>query len=104
MNDNKNTIVSLYVVRAADGSYFAGFDPTLGKASFVSEAINGKLFTNKYDIKLRSDEMVVEISVDLSQVAVKISEPFRPHRRVQRANSSTLGNPPSPDWNPKSSY
>ena len=82
MQENNKTTVSLYVVKGVDGTFFAGFDASKGKSSFVAEAIAAKKFTNKYDIKLRPEESLVELSVDLSNSPVTISEPFRPHRRI----------------------
>lgn len=79
-----NHIVSLYVVKRADGSYFAGFDAAQGKANAVSDALLAKKFTNKYDIKLRPEETLVELKVDLSKSSVERSEPFRPHRRKEK--------------------
>jgi hypothetical protein len=78
-----NHIVSLYVVKGSDGSYFAGFDAEKGKANFVGDPLTAKKFTNKYDIKIRPEETLVELKVDLSKSSVQISEPFRPHRRKQ---------------------
>jgi aconitase A len=83
MNEN-NATVSLYVVKSANGSYFAGFDAAKGQANFVTDPREGKKFTNKYDIKLRPEETLVELAIDLSKVEVKISEPFRPHRRAPK--------------------
>ena len=82
--ENTNAIVSLYVVKSVNGTYFAGFDSGLGRANFVTNPCEGKKFTNKYDIKLRPEETLVELSVDLSKVDVKVSEPFRPHRRISK--------------------
>ena len=81
MQENSNTHVSLYVVRVADGRYFGGFDPVKGRANIVDDVRLGKKFTNKYDIKLRPDESLVEMTVDLSKSDVTLSEPFRPIRR-----------------------
>ena len=81
MHENTAT-VSLYVVKSVNGSYFAGYDAAKGQANFVADPREGKKFTNKYDIKLRPDETLVELTIDLSKVEVKISEPFRPHRRT----------------------
>lgn len=78
---DQNTIVSLYVVKAVDGSYFAGFDSTKGKAQFVVDPRAAKKFTNKYDIKLRPEETLVEMKIDLTTANIQVSEPFRPHRR-----------------------
>ena len=83
MLEVNNSTVSLYVVKGAEGNYFAGFDASKGKANFVSNPVEAKKFTNKYDIKLRPDENLVEIVVDLGKVETKISEPFRPQRRVK---------------------
>lgn len=80
-----NHIVSLYVVKGADGLYFAGFDTEKGKANFVSDPLGAKKFTNKYDIKIRPEETLVELKVDLSKAEVQVSEPFRPHRRKANA-------------------
>jgi aconitase A len=78
---DESCVVSLYVVKTADGTYFGKFDPVEGKPTFVSNPLAAKKFTNKYDIKLRPEETVQELKVDLSKVEVDISEPFRPHRR-----------------------
>lgn len=80
---DSNTIVSLYVVKGTNGKYFGGFDSSKGQANFVEDPNAAKKFTNKYDIKLRPDEQLVELSIDLSAVEVKVSEPFRPQRRVK---------------------
>lgn len=86
MNNENDAKVSLYVVKSANGTFFAGFDSTQNKASFVNSPIFAKKFTNKYDIKIRPEETLVELVVDLSAVAVAISEPFRPVRRHQRVS------------------
>lgn len=82
-----NHIVSLYVVKGADGSYFAGFDAEKGKANFVGDPLTAKKFTNKYDIKIRPEETLVELKVDLRNSPVQVSEPFRPHRRKTEAKA-----------------
>lgn len=84
MSIENSAVVSLYVVKNGNGGFFAGFNSAENKASFVSDPLSAKKFTNKYDVKLRPDEALVELTVDLSKVNVAISEPFRPHRRVQR--------------------
>lgn len=83
MNTENSAIVSLYVVKNSAGTYFGGFDSTKNQANLVSDPIHAKKFTNKYDIKLRPDEQLVELTVDLSKSNVTVSEPFRPHRRVR---------------------
>jgi len=82
---NQNTIVSLYAVKTGDGTFFAGFDAGQDKANYVTDPLEAKKFTNKYDIKLRPAETLVEIQVDLSKSPTTVSEPFRPHRRKQLA-------------------
>lgn len=71
------TQVSLYVIKMPDGRYFAGFDKDAGGALFADSPIEAKKFSNKHAIKLRPKEMLVELRVDLSEVAVTISNPFR---------------------------
>lgn len=81
MQEN-NAVVSLYVVKSKNGNFFKGFDAGLGKSTFVADLLEAKKFTNKYDIKLRPQEYLVEITIDLSKSVHTISEPFRPNRRV----------------------
>jgi hypothetical protein len=78
---DENCVVSLYVVKTGEDTYFGGFNADEQRASFVSTPLAAKKFTNKYDIKLRPEEMLVELQVDLSASPVVVSEPFRPHRR-----------------------
>jgi hypothetical protein len=78
-----NTTVSLYVVKGVSGNYFAGFDTAKGQANFVEDPRKAKTFTNKYDIKLRPEEQLVEMAIDLDEAQIKFSEPFRPQRRVK---------------------
>lgn len=80
-----NKIVSLYVVKSGENQYFAGFDTEKNKTVHVTDILDAKKFTNKYDIRLRPGEEVVEMLVDLTGVDVKVSSPFRPHRREKRA-------------------
>jgi hypothetical protein len=80
---NDASVVSLYVVVNSSGKYFAGFDSSKGMANFIDSPKLAKKFTNKYDIKLRPDEQLVELRVDLAVTAVSMSEPFRPSRRKQ---------------------
>jgi hypothetical protein len=76
--------VTLYVVRTSAGRYFSGYNKTAFAAEFVDEPLSAKKFTNKHDIKLRPDEMLVEISVDLMKCPeVSISSPFRPQRKIK---------------------
>lgn len=82
MQEQNSASVSLYVVKSGNNQFFAGFDVENRRASFVDDARFAKKFTNKYDIKLRPDEMLVELQVELTSSNVKLSEPFRPQRRV----------------------
>ena len=85
MQDNQSsTMVSLYVVKNTVGQYFAGFDPSKARAHHVDDPRYAKKFTNKFDIKLRPDEAIVELKIDLARVEFTVSEPFRPHRNSQR--------------------
>jgi aconitase A len=73
--------LSVYVVMGSDGKFFGGFNSAESKAVFVDDPKEAKKFTNKHDIKLRPDEQLVELSIDLSQVEVEVSAPFRPQRK-----------------------
>ena len=72
------SIVSLYVVKTGSHQYFGGYDAQSRKAIFVDSPLHAKKFTNKYDVKLRPEETLVEISVDLEKSHHIISSPFRP--------------------------
>ena len=85
IEDTNSTVVSLYVVKNSTGAYFAGYDSAKKQATTVSNPLKAKKFTNKYDIKLRPDESVVELTFDLAKTEVALSEPFRPQRRVRHA-------------------
>lgn len=73
---------SFYAVVNDNGKYFAGFNPTLKVAQHVTSPLAAKLFTNKYEVKLRPNERLVEIKVDFAATDAEISAPFRPRRRV----------------------
>lgn len=81
-----NASVSLYVVKTPNGKYFGGFDTQKGVASFTDDPRQAKIFTNKYDIKLRPEEMIVEMTVDLMDAEITYSDPFRPARRMNRGS------------------
>lgn len=76
-------VVFLYVVQNSDKKYFAGFDAEKGQATFIEDPLFAKKFSNKYDIRLRPDENLIELAFDLCESPVKFSEPFRPQRRKQ---------------------
>jgi hypothetical protein len=84
MEISSNDIVEhhFYAVVSPNGQFFAGFDPKEGKPSFTDEPLDAKLFTNKYEIKLRPQETLVEFTVGLSKENTSLSVPFRPKKRV----------------------
>lgn len=73
---------SFYIVINEDERYFKGFNPELGKAEFVENPFEAKMFMGKPDIKLRPTEMVIEVFVNVSTDNATLSAPFRPRRRV----------------------
>ncbi len=79
---------SLYAVMKVSGEnadqYFAGFDTGVGVARFVASPFDAKLFSNKYEIRLRPDEEIVELVVDLSEANTTVSESFRPKMRLNK--------------------
>lgn len=88
MSNTQNAEVHyFYAVKTGEGKYFAGFNPEINAADFVDDPLAAKLFSNKYDIKLRPNEALVELEVSLSEENTAISEPFRPRRRQQPAKA-----------------
>lgn len=75
---------SFYAVINDNNQYFAGFNSTVGSADFVDSIFDSKLFTNKYEIKLRPTERLVEVVVHLGASNTVISEPFRPRFRPKQ--------------------
>lgn len=84
MEITNNDTVShhFYAVVLPNGKFFAGYDPEQGKASFTDDPLDAKLFTNKYEIKLRPQETLVEYTVELSKDNTVLSSQFRPKKRV----------------------
>jgi hypothetical protein len=76
---------SFYIVVNEDELYFAGFNTELSKAQWVENPFAAKMFMGKPDIKLRPNEQIVEVYVDISDENASLSEPFRPRRRPQTA-------------------
>lgn len=72
---------SFYIVQNDEGLYFQGFNKDLGKAEFVENPFAAKMFIGKPEIKLRPNEFMVELFVDISDENTTLSEPFRPRRR-----------------------
>ena len=95
MNQNTATIEafthSFYAVKGADNKYFAGFNPAENKASLVDSPETAKWFSNRFEIRLRPNEMLVEIKVDPKKGVVSISEPFRPRKRTVNEGTKTGG-------------
>lgn len=83
---------SFYAVKGADDKYFAGFNPAENKATLVDSPETAKWFSNRFEIRLRPNEMLVEIKVDPKKGVVSISEPFRPRKRTpnQAADGAKL--------------
>jgi hypothetical protein len=74
--------ISLYaIVRDADRKYFAGFDPEQKTPILVDDVLHAKLFTNKFDIRLRPDEKMVEVVVIINEQNTQVTPPFRPRRK-----------------------
>lgn len=87
-----NTISLYAIMRDSDNKFFGGFDPSKGEAILVDTAISAKLFSNKFDINLRSDERMVEVMVNLTPENTTVTAPFKPRRRADR----TLDAAPTP--------
>lgn len=79
------TSISLYaIVRDQDGRFFGGFNPEKGEPVIVDDIFSAKLFSNKFDIRIRPDEKIVEVTIDLTPQNVTISAPFRPRMKTDR--------------------
>ncbi len=83
---------SFYAVKGADNKYFAGFNTAENKANLVDSPETAKWFSNRFEIRLRPNETLVEIKVDPKKGVVSISEPFRPRKRTpnQAADGTKL--------------
>jgi hypothetical protein len=78
---------SFYIVMNEDELYFKGFNPELQKAEFVENPFAAKMFMGKPDIKLRPNESIVEVYVDISSANASLSAPFRPRRRPAKPHA-----------------
>ena len=57
---NEAVAHSFYAVQNAEtGKFFSGFNAEQKSAEFVEDLLKAKLFSNKYDIKLRPTEKIV---------------------------------------------
>ena len=80
--EKSSAMVTLYVVYREDmNKFFAGFNSETNAAEFVDEAKNAKKFSNKFDIKLRPNEQLCSIFIDLDKAPFEVSKPFRPARK-----------------------
>jgi hypothetical protein len=80
--ENKDAVEhSFYIVVNDEGLYFAGFNVEQNKADFVVNPFAAKMFMGKPEIKLRPNEQIVEVFVNISSDNATLSEPFRPRRR-----------------------
>lgn len=70
-----------YVVIGHDDKYFAKFNVEDNKAEWTDNPLMAKMFSNKYEIKLRPQERLVEIEVQMSSSNTSLSEPFRLKKR-----------------------
>jgi len=77
---------SFYAILNENELYFAGFNAGKGTADFVTDALEAKLFTNKYEIKLRPNERLVEIVSTLNHSNSVVSLPFHPGIRKNKTD------------------
>lgn len=80
----------LYAIQAANGKFFKGFDTAAQAPMFVNKALEAKLFNNKYEVRLRPTENIVEISVVLTDDNTSVSAPFRPRLRQKDLEKSAV--------------
>lgn len=71
----------LYAVKTEDGRFLKGFNPAIQARVLVEDVLEAKMFTNKYEVKLRPNESIVELTVTLSPSNTVASEAFRPRLR-----------------------
>lgn len=76
-----------YAVKTADDKYFAGFNPETNSPNIVEDVKSAKMFSNKFDIKLRPNESIVDITITLTDTNVSVSKPFRPRRKTNKPQS-----------------
>jgi hypothetical protein len=71
--------LSLYVILNNDtGLYFAGYDAQAQAPKYVDDILRAKMHSNKYEIRLRPNEGLVELTIELDQsLNYKVSSPFR---------------------------
>ena len=74
---------SFYAVKGADDKFFAGFNPAENSTIVVDDPRTAKWFNNRFNIKLRPGESLVELKVNPTKGVVSISAPFRPRKPKQ---------------------
>ena len=82
--------VTLYAIRIIadeensmdEDTYFVRYNSQEGRSEYSTDVRDAKFFTNKFDIRLRPHEMIVQVDVPLENITT--SAPFRPsHRRYR---------------------
>lgn len=77
-----NRFITLYAtIRKSDGLYFAGFDRELQEPRMTSDINQAKLVSNKFTVRLRPDEEMVEVKVHATEANSSVSRPFIPKPR-----------------------
>lgn len=77
-----NRFVLLYAtVRVEDGMYFAGFDRELQEPRMTDDVNKAKLTSNKFSIRLRDGEELVEVKIHVTDENSIVSRPFIPRAR-----------------------
>lgn len=71
-----------YAVKTASEKFFAGFNTQTNTPNLVDDVKSAKLFSNKFDIKLRPGEYIVDVTIKLRDSNISVSKPFRPRRKV----------------------
>jgi hypothetical protein len=77
-----------YAVKTRSGKYFAGFNTETNSPNLVDDIKSAKLFSNKFDIKLRPGEYIVDIGVVLTDSNISVSKPFRPRKKTVKNTSN----------------
>lgn len=77
-----------YAVKTPSEKYFGGFNTETNTPNLVNDVKLAKLFSNKFDIKLRPGEQIVDITITLRDSNISISKPFRPRRKVTKQQTN----------------
>jgi len=85
----ENSTIVLYAVDIGNGQYFGGFDAQNNETRKVTNVLTAKLFSNKFDIKLRPNEQIVEVRISVPPQNLSLSDPFRPPRRREVPRHAT---------------